>query len=145
MPPRITSARAQHYTIGEIAELTGVNLETIRYFEKIGLIGAADRSAGGHRQFTAEHAERLQFIRHARDMGFSQDDVRALLGLSDGSLTSCGQVKLIAERHLAQIRQRIGRMKRLERLLAVTVSRCKGGEVPVCPVIDVIARHEPRA
>jgi len=129
--------------MGEIARLTGVNIETIRYFEKIGLIPPPGRSAGGHRQFTAEHAERLQFIRHARDMGFSQDEVRALLDLSDGSLTSCGEVKAIAESHLARLRQKIASMEKLERLLADTVTKCSGGKVPECPVIEVIARREP--
>ena len=133
-----TSSRAERQTIGELARLTGVGLETIRYFERIGLLKPPERTEAGHRLFTPEHVERLLFIRHARDMGFSQDDVRALLKLSDGELTSCGDVQRIAAAHLDSIRQRIEKLQRLESLLASTVAKCSGGKVPVCPIIEVL-------
>lgn len=138
MPVKITTSRGHRLTIGELAKLTCVNLETIRYFERIGLLEPPERTLAGHRLFAPEHAERLLFIRHARDMGFSQDDVRTLLKLSDGELTSCGEVKAVAAAHLDSIRQRIEKLQRLESLLAATVAKCSGGRVPTCPVIQAV-------
>lgn len=135
---RFTNARGDRQTIGHLARRTGVSEETIRYFERIGLLKPAGRTMAGHRLFTPEHVERLLFIRHARELGFSQDDVRALLELSDGELTSCGEVRRIAESHLDSIRQRIERLRRLESLLSATLAKCSGGLVPVCPVIEVL-------
>ena len=126
------------FTIGEIAVASGVHLETIRYFERIGLLARPQRSSAGHRLFSAGHLGRLTFIRRAREMGFSQKEVRALLSLSDGELTSCGEVKALAENHLMAIRRRIRDLKRLERLLSSTAAQCTGGEAPKCPIIDAI-------
>lgn len=142
MAKRITNSRGPRYGIGELSELTGVNSETIRYFERIGMLKPPERTEAGHRVFTEQHAERLKFIRHARDMGFSQDDVRALLKLSDGELTSCGEVKSIAAVHLDSIRQRIAKLQRLEALLDSTVAKCSGGKVPKCPVIDALMEFD---
>ena len=138
MARNITKPRGRVFTIGELASLSGVHLETIRYFERIGLLPRPERSTGGHRLFTAGHLGRLTFIKRAREMGFSPDAVRALLSLSDGGLTSCGEVKLLAENHLAQIRDKIRDLRRLERLLASTAARCTGGRVPKCPIIEAI-------
>jgi MerR family mercuric resistance operon transcriptional regulator len=139
MARNITNARGPVFAIGELAALSGVHLETIRYFERIGLLARPQRSAGGHRLFSTRHLARLNFIRRAREMGFSQDEVRTLLSLSDGELASCGEVKLLAENHLRDIRLKIRDLKRLERLLASTVTQCTGGKVPKCPVIEAIA------
>jgi MerR family transcriptional regulator, mercuric resistance operon regulatory protein len=139
MARNITKSLGQVVTIGELATLSGVHLETIRYFERIGLLLPPERSRGGHRLFSASHLARLSFIRRAREMGFSQDEVRALLSLSDGELASCGEVKKLAENHLARIRHKIRDLKRLERLLASTVAQCTGGKAPKCPVIEAIA------
>ena len=138
MRRQITNSRGEIYTIGELAARSGVHLETIRYFERIGLLAEAERSATGRRLFSPAHLVRLSFIRRAREMGFSEDEVRALLSLSDGELTSCGEVKVLAENHLREIRRKIRDLKRLERLLVSTVSRCSGGKVPKCPVIEAI-------
>lgn len=144
MGRNITSSRGRIFTIGELASRSGVHLETIRYFERIGLLARSERSAGGHRLFSAGHLARLNFIRRAREMGFSQSEVRALLSLSDGELMSCGEVKRLAENHLTSIRQKIRDLKRLERLLASTAVRCTGGKVPKCPVIEEIANDSRR-
>jgi MerR family transcriptional regulator, mercuric resistance operon regulatory protein len=138
MAVKFTTSRGHTHTIGKLAKLTGVNLETIRYFEHIGLLKPPERTEAGHRLFAPEHVERLLFIRHARDMGFSQNDVRTLLKLSDGELTSCGEVKAIAAAQLDSIRQRIEKLQRLESLLASTVAKCSGGKVPTCPVIQAL-------
>lgn len=139
MAGNITNSRGRVFTIGELASLSGIHLETIRYFERIGLLARPERSAGGHRLFSTKHLARLNFIRRAREMDFSQDEVRALLSLSDGELASCGEVKMLAENHLREIRLKIRDLKRLERLLASTVVQCIGGKVPKCPVIEAIA------
>ena len=139
MAKNITNSRGRIFTIGELASLSGVHLETIRYFERIGLLARPERSSGGHRLFSTKHLDRLHFIRRAREMGFSQDEVRALLSLSDGELASCGEVKMLAESHLTKIRLKLRDLKRLERLLASTIVQCTGGKVPKCPVIEAIA------
>ena len=142
MAKRFTNSRVSVRAIGELASFTGTNSETIRYFERIGLLKPPERTDAGHRVFTEEHAERLLFIRHARDMGFSQNDVRTLLRLSDGELTSCGEVKSIAAAHLDSIRQRIAKLQRLETLLDSTVAKCAGGRVPKCPVIEALTESD---
>ena len=133
MGRNITSSRGRIFTIGELASRSGVHLETIRYFERIGLLARSERSAGGHRLFSAGHLARLNFIRRAREMGFSQSEVRALLSLSDGELMSCGEVKRLAENHLTSIRQKnsrpqtAGETARLDRR---PMHRGQGAEVP---------------
>lgn len=124
--------------MGELALRSRVHVETIRYFERIGLLARPERSTGGHRLFSEAHLARLNFIRRAREMGFSQNEVRTLLSLSDGELASCGEVKTLAQSHLTKIRQQIRDLKRLERLLASTVAQCTGGKAPKCPVIEAI-------
>lgn len=141
MSRNITRSRGEAHTIGELAALSGVRVETIRYFERIGLMTEPERTIGGHRLFSSADLARLTFIRRAREMGFSQGEVRTLLSLSSGELTSCGEVKALAENHLAVIREKIGDLRRLEQLLASTVTACTGGRVPACPVIEAIA-HE---
>ena len=140
MRRNITNSRARVFTIGELAAASGVHLETIRYFERIGLLARSQRTTGGHRLFSTGHLARLIFIRRAREMGFSPDDVRALLSLSDGELMSCGEVRLLAGSHLTRIRGKIRDLRRLERLLSSTVAKCTGGNVPNCPVIEAIQR-----
>lgn len=135
----ITVTQNRAHTIGELAALSGVRVETIRYFERIGLLAHPERTVGGHRLFSTAALTRLIFIRRAREMGFSQDEVRTLLSLSSGELTSCGEVKLLAEKHLMVIREKIVRLERIEKLLSSTVAQCTGGQVPKCPVIEAIA------
>lgn len=139
MGRNITKSRAEAHTIGEVAALSGVRVETIRYFERIGLLAPSERTQGGHRLFSAADLARLSFIRRAREMGFSQGEVRALLSLSSGELTSCGDVKTLAENHLTVIRAKIRDLRRLEQSLSSTVAQCTGGKVPTCPVIEAIA------
>jgi MerR family mercuric resistance operon transcriptional regulator len=130
----------QHtFAIGELAALSGVRVETIRYFERIGLLTHPERTAGGHRLFSAADLARLNFVRRAREMGFSQADVRVLLSLSANELTPCGEVKAMAEKHLRMVRQKINDLQKLEKNLSSTVAQCTGGKVANCPVIAAIA------
>lgn len=124
--------------IGEFSRRTGGNIETIRYYERIGLLPLPDRQGRFRRYGTADVA-RLVFIRRARELGFTLDEVRALLALSetDGKAL-CADVRDIAARHLLDVRAKIKDLKAMERTLADAVHRCDAGEVPGCPMIDAL-------
>jgi len=135
-------------TIGALSKRTGVHVETIRYYERIGILPKPDRSPGGQRLYPEQYRWRLAFVRRARDLGFSLDDVRALLQLTGGQRVACAKVKSITEKHLADIRQRIKELKQLERMLSAMVTQCKGDEVSDCPILDALTcaeRDEPVA
>jgi MerR family mercuric resistance operon transcriptional regulator len=120
--------------------MTGVNIETVRYYEKVGLLPKPPRTQGGHRLYTNHQLKRLVFIRRSRELGFSMEEIRNLLRLVDGGNT-CGQVKRAALDHLKEIRLKIGDLRRMEKTLADTAARCKGGNTPECPIVDVLSRQ----
>lgn len=126
-------------TRGELARRTGANAETIRFYEKIGLMPDPPRSAGGHRIYNGGHARRLRFILRGRDLGFSVDDVRALLGLVDAGEVTCEEVRERTLKHLSAVRAKVADLRRLEQVLAATAAKCTGGDAPDCPVIDALA------
>ena len=123
---------------GELARKTGVNSETIRYFERIGLLSSPQRTQGGHRVYDDEHVRTLSFVRRARGLGFAPDEVRAIIDLGGPGKACCAEVKEIAERHLEQVRTKIADLREIETLLSATVERCSGGSDPDCAVIDMI-------
>jgi MerR family mercuric resistance operon transcriptional regulator len=125
-------------SIGELARRTGVHIETIRYFEKVGLLDAPDRTEGGHRVYTEQHVRALSFIKRARELGFTPKEVRTMLELGGPGEACCDEVQEIALHHLEQVRSKMADLARLERLLASTVERCSGGHVSDCPVIDML-------
>ena len=124
--------------IGELSRLTGVNIETIRYFERIGMIAAPPRTEGGHRMYDADHLRALGFIRRARELGFSPSEVRAILNLGGPGKVCCDEVKEISGHHLERVRAKMADLAKLERLLASTVERCAGGKAPDCAVIHML-------
>lgn len=126
-------------TRGDLARATGCNIETIRYYEKTGLLPDPPRSAAGYRIYSAAHATRLRFILRARELGFSMEDIRGLMGLDDGAAPTCAEVKERTKRNLADVRAKIADLRRIESVLAATASRCSGAEVPNCPVLDAIS------
>lgn len=130
-------------SIGELARKTGVHLETIRYFEKIGMLGAPDRTAGGHRVFDDGHLRTLKFIKRARELGFAPKEVRTLLDLGGPAKACCDEVREIAVHHLEDVRRKIDDLTRLERHLSATVEQCSGGHVPDCAVIDMLESARP--
>jgi MerR family transcriptional regulator, mercuric resistance operon regulatory protein len=134
----ITTPRGDGLSIGALAKRTGVNLETIRYYERIGLVPAPPRTAGGHRVYGRDHLKRLAFIRRARGLGFTLDEIRTLLGLVDGNGYTCAEVREITLRHLALVRRKIADLGRLEHSLADMAARCTGDSVPDCAVIDAL-------
>ncbi|MFN3973305.1 MAG: MerR family transcriptional regulator [Gemmobacter sp.] len=124
---------------GELARATGSNIETIRYYEKTGLLPDPPRTGAGYRVYSSAHALRLRFILRARELGFSMDDIRGLLGLGDGAAPTCSEVKDRTERHLADVRAKIADLKRIEAVLAETAAQCSGEQVPQCPVLRTLA------
>jgi MerR family mercuric resistance operon transcriptional regulator len=134
----ITVSRGPALTIGALSRRTGVNIETIRFYERVGILPKPPRSAGGHR-ISQEQLMRLGFVRRSRELGFSLDEVRGLLQLVDGGRYTCAEVKAITLDHLADIRRRIADLRRLEQTLADVAGKCRGGKVPDCPVIEALS------
>jgi len=125
-------------TIGDLANETGTKVETIRYYERIGLLTKPSRTAGNYRSFRAEDLNRLSFIRRARDLGFSLSQVRALLGLADQRDRSCEAIDWIAREHLIEVKRKIGDLTALRRELASIISQCGHGTVAECRIIEAL-------
>lgn len=125
--------------IGELSRRTGCNIETIRYYERIGLMPIPPRR-GRYRSYGPEDVGRLGFVRRARELGFTLDEVRALLGLAAGGQTSCAEARDLAAAHLQDVRTRIADLRRMERVLAETVSACDAGMDSCCPLITTLSK-----
>jgi len=125
-------------TIGTVAHSAGSNVETVRYYERIGLLPEPPRSAGGHRLYGEEHLRRLAFIRRSRDLGFSIDEVRGLLAVCDSGDYDCAEVKARTLRHRASVRRKIADLERLDTVLSAIASRCAGGASQDCAILDVL-------
>jgi MerR family transcriptional regulator, mercuric resistance operon regulatory protein len=125
VPSPNTKERATAVTIGTLSERTGVNVETIRYYERIALLPAPPRSAGRHRLYGEAHRQRLVFSRRARELGFSLEEVRTLLGLSGGHALTCAAVRALTEHHIAAIREKVRDLKRLEHTLSDLAAQCE--------------------
>jgi MerR family mercuric resistance operon transcriptional regulator len=125
-------------SIGLLSTQTNCKIETIRYYEKIGIFPKPPRTEGGHRIYSENHLKRLVFIRRGRELGFSLEDIRALLKLIDGGGHTCQQVEAITLHHLGNIHQKILDLKKLEKTLAKISSECGGGVVPECPILDAL-------
>jgi MerR family mercuric resistance operon transcriptional regulator len=131
--PAITASRAEMLPIGALSKRSGVNIETIRYYERVKMLAPPPRTAGGRRVYHSTDLRILVFIRRSRELGFSLDEIRALLRLGGPEKASCREVREIAAHHLEDIRARLVDLKKLERLLAKTVARCSGRTAPDCP------------
>jgi len=134
-------SQGRRLTRGVVAERTGVNIETVRYYERIGLLPEPPRSVGGHRLYNEDLLRRLNFIRRSRELGFTLDEVRGLLRLVDGGDYTCGEVEALTSAHLGEVRRKLADLKRMEKVLREMVARCEGGEVPECPVIEALFRE----
>jgi MerR family mercuric resistance operon transcriptional regulator len=125
-------------SIGRLAARTGTAPDTIRYYERLGLLPRAPRSAGRHRYFGPSHVQRLLFIRRARSLGFSLDAIGSLLSLAAPGRRSCASVRKLAMAHLSDVRARLAELQRLEAALADTVAHCTGDTVPACAVLSML-------
>ena len=140
---KLRSMAEQAIQIGELSRRTGCNIETIRYYERIGLMPPPPRR-GRYRSYDGEHVGRLGFVRRARELGFTLDEVRALLGLAGGGQASCAEERTLAASHLTAVRARIADLRRMERVLADSVRACDAGQDPGCPLIQSLyAEHGP--
>lgn len=123
----------------ELARRTGCNLETIRYYERIGMLPDPPRTAAGYRIYDDDHVSRLRFILRSRELGFSIEEIRGLLHLVDGGNQTCAEVKERTERHLIDVRSKIADLRRIERVLSATAAKCSGDDVPQCPVLEALS------
>ena len=130
--------KKRHISRGALAKEAGVNIETIRYYEKIGLMPDPLRTEAGNRVYDVTDQKRLMFIRRCRELGFSLDELRGLLGLVDGGDYTCAQVRDLTAIHLGDVRKKIQDLRKMERTLKEMVSLCDGELVPECPIVDTL-------
>jgi DNA-binding transcriptional MerR regulator len=135
------SARGDAVPIGELARRTGCKVQTIRYYEQIGLMPEAARTLGNQRIYGPAHSDRLAFIRHSRELGFPLDAIRQLLTLADDPHQPCATADRIAQEQLAEVRNRIARLEALKIELERMVEQCRHGTIGHCRVIEVLADH----
>ena len=126
-------------SIGELAVQTGCKVQTIRYYEQIGLMPEPLRTEGNQRRYGPQHLSRLAFVRHSRELGFPLEAIRELLSLADTPDQSCAAADEIARRQLKAVEGRMKRLKALQTELKRMVAQCSGGKISSCRVIEVLA------
>lgn len=136
----ITNARSTEISIRELSRATGVNVVTIRYYERVKMLPAPPRTEGGRRVYGKSHQRAVAFIRRGRELGFTLDEIRALIDLNAPGHATCAEVKAIASEHLGNVRARLADLAGLEAILADAVAKCTGEAAPACPVLDILDR-----
>ncbi len=129
------------YSIGQLGRFTHTKVPTVRYYEQIGLIKPLGRSEGGQRRFDQSSVQRLSFIRHARELGFTLDAIRQLLGLADRPSESCEPVDGIVQQQLHEVDQRLARLQTVREELQRMLDQCAGGTAGDCRILEVLADH----
>jgi MerR family transcriptional regulator, mercuric resistance operon regulatory protein len=142
---KVTVSRSEDLSIGDLSRLTGVNIQTIRYYERVGVLPAVPRKENGRRAFGPRETRTLAFIRRARELGFSLDDIRGMIEIGAPGDAPCVEVRDVAARHIKAIRGKIADLKRLERLLAPAIVKCSGERAPDCPIIDILDVFRPHS
>ncbi len=132
----ITTTRAGG--IGALSRAAGVKIETIRYYEKIGLLAPPPRTRGGNRQYDFAALQRLVFIRRCRALGFSIEEIRALLAMVDQRGVSCGQVHAMTLAHLDMVEQKMAALRQMRDSLRGMADQCSQGDVPDCPIVEAL-------
>lgn len=130
-------------TIGDLSKATGTKVETVRYYERIGLLPKPARTSGNYRAYGQVELGRLSFIRRARDLGFTLDQVRAMLGLSDDLSCDCAGIDRIAREHLAEVERKIADLGGLRRELKSVIESCDGGTIAECRIIEALGPMAP--
>ena len=131
-------------TIGRVARDARVAIDTVRYYEREGLLEKPARTSSGYRQYSADAVARLRFIRQAKELGFSLNEVRELLALRVGARRSCGEVKARAERKIADVDRRVAQLKRVRKALSTLADACRGrGPTSQCPILDALEAERP--
>lgn len=121
-----------------LARATGCNLETIRYYEKIGVMSDPPRHPNGYRSYGQDHVRQLRFVMRARNLGFSLEEIRGLLSLVDSRSHSCAEVEGIASAHLQEVLHKIANLQQIAKVLSDTIAQCSGTDIPECPVLDAL-------
>ena len=136
----MTIAEKRDFTVGDLATRSGCKVETVRYYEKTGLMPDPPRTEGGHRIYSLEHLKRLFFIRRSRDLGFPIDQVKELLRFVDEPDHTCGEVRGMAMLQARAVQEKIDVLKKLQKALNEMAARCKGGKYTVedCPIVDAL-------
>ncbi|QBL94979.1 HTH-type transcriptional regulator ZntR [Komagataeibacter saccharivorans] len=134
----------QTYTIGELGRLTDTKVETVRYYERVGLLPHPPRSSGNYRVYDDAHLGRLGFIRRARELGFSLDQVRELLDLAGQTTRSCEEVDEIVQAHVTDIERRIHDLQTLRQELTQLLAQCQHGKVAECRIIGALQPYADR-
>jgi MerR family mercuric resistance operon transcriptional regulator len=124
--------------IGEAAAASGCHLETIRYYERIGLLPKTARGENGYRDYSREDVDRMRFVSRGRDLGFSLEDIRSLLRLTADSRLSCSEADRLARRHLDDVQKRIAELRRMAKELEKTIQSCTGGKTGRCGIIGAL-------
>ena len=127
--------------IGELSRATGTNVETIRYYERIGLLPKPQRTEANYRNYAPAHVERLNFVRHARGLGFDIVDIRSLLDLADQPDRDCAEADRIATGHFAAVERKIGKLEQLRKELASMIQQCRGGQISDCRIMGALGDH----
>lgn len=128
--------------ISEASQASGCHLETIRYYERIGLMPSPTRTGSGYRSYSEQDVERLRFITRGRDLGFSLDEIRSLMRLDQDGDLACEDVTRLAQQHLIDVQERIRDLQRVARELERTISSCGGGVRAQCAILDAL-KHSP--
>nr|WP_248557564.1 helix-turn-helix domain-containing protein [Paraburkholderia terrae] len=126
-------------TIGQLAKATGTKVETIRFYEKTGLLPAPARTEGNYRAYATDHLNRLSFIRRARDLGFPLEQVRELLALADDRTRSCSAIDAIASEHRREVERKIRDLRKLKAELDNLIDQCSCGTVDECRIIEALS------
>lgn len=126
-------------TIGRVARSAGLAIDTVRYYEREGLLQKPARTSSGYRQYPADAVARLRFIRQAKELGFTLSEIRELLALKVAPGKSCAHVRARAEAKIADIEQRVAQLNRMKRALAKLAAACSGrGPTSECPILDAM-------
>jgi Cu(I)-responsive transcriptional regulator len=132
-----------YYSIGRAAELSGVTPKMIRHYESLGLIPEAARTLGDYRVYTAAEIHTLRFIRRARGLGFSMDEISGLLGLWRNQRRASAEVKRLAMKHITELDAKIEELRSMRAALAELAQHCHGDDRPECPILDDLGRLTP--
>jgi len=137
---KMNKSMSKAMNIGALARQTGVPAKTIRYYEDIGLLPAPARSSKGYRNYDARALHTLHFVKHAREFGFSIEDVRELLALWANPRRTSAKVKAVAQKHVEEIERKLDALASMRRTLMKLMQCCHGDHRPDCPILDNLAR-----